>query len=185
MYRYAFKGLDFTLAPFPQENASIGRALESLGVPAFGLPGSLFASAFLTDTLDRARFTRTGFNGLMLPVLEDSGLAQRAAENSLSVTDLLLCSAVCGTGLDVIPLPGDTNADQLYPLLLDLAALALRLNKPLTARLLPIPGKKAGDPTEFDFPYFANSRVLPLRSEKVSGALAGAEDVPLAPRYPR
>ncbi len=185
MYKYAFRGLDFTLAPFPQENASIGRALESLGVPAFGLPGSLFASAFLTDTLDRAHFTRTGFNGLMLPVLEDSGLAQRAAENSLSVTDLLLCSAVCGTGLDVIPLPGDTNADQLYPLLLDLAALALRLNKPLTARLLPIPGKKAGDPTEFDFPYFANSRVLPLRSEKVSGALAGAEDVPLAPRYPR
>ena len=34
---------------------------------------------------------------------------------------------------------GDFNA-----LLLDVAALALRLNKPLTARLMPIPGKKAG-----------------------------------------
>ena len=184
-YTYTFKGLDFTLAPHPTQGVSIAKALEALGLPAFGLHGSLFASAFLTDSLDQARYLHTGFNGLMLPVLEDAGLAQRASEVLLSTTDLLLCSAVCGTGLDVIPLPGDTNADQLYPLLLDLAALALRLNKPLTARLLPIPGKKAGDPTEFDFPYFANSRVLPLRSEKVTGALAGAEDVPLGPRYPR
>ncbi len=185
IYGYTFKGLDFTLAPFPEENASIARALESLGLPAFGLAGSVFASAFLTDTLDRARYTRTGFNGLMLPVLEDSGLAQRAAEGSLSATDLLLCSAVCGTGLDVIPLPGDTSAEQLYPLLLDVAALALRLNKPLTARLMPIPGKKAGDPTEFNFPYFANSRVMPLRAEKVTGLLAGSENVPISARYPR
>lgn len=184
MYNYTFRGLDFTLAPFPQESASIARALESLGLPAFGLSGSVFASAFLTDTLDRARFTRTGFNGLMLPVLEDSGLAQRAAEGSLTAADLLLCSAVCGTGLDVIPLPGDTSAEQLYPLLLDLAALALRLNKPLTARLMPIPGKKAGDPTEFDFPYFANSRVMPLRAERITGMLAGSEDVSISPRYP-
>jgi len=121
----------------------------------------------------------------MLPVLEDSGLAQRAAEGRLSAEELLLCSAVCGTGLDVIPLPGDTNAEQLYPLLLDLAALALRLNKPLTARLMPIPGKKAGDPTEFDFTYFANSRVMPLRAEKSVGLLSGSESVPIARREPR
>ncbi|MEL7645392.1 MAG: DUF711 family protein [Anaerolineaceae bacterium] len=185
MYGYTFKGLDFTLAPFPEENTSIARALEALGLPAFGLSGSVFASAFLTDTLDRARFTRTGFNGLMLPVLEDSGLARRAAEGSLNAADLLLCSAVCGTGLDVIPLPGDTSAEQLYPLLLDLGALALRLNKPLTARLMPIPGKKAGDLTEFDFTYFANSRVMPLQAQKVTGLLSGLENIPIAPRYPR
>ncbi|HOE35604.1 MAG: DUF711 family protein [Chloroflexi bacterium] len=185
MYGYDFKGLDFTLAPFPEVQSSIGGALEALGLPAFGLAGSLFASAFLTDTLDRARFTRTGFNGLMLPVLEDSGLARRAAEGTLTAQDLLLCSAVCGTGLDVIPLPGDTSADQLYPLLLDVAALALRLGKPLTARLMPISGKKAGDPTEFDFPYFANSRVMPLRAEKTTGLLSNAEIVPLARRQPR
>jgi len=167
IYGYDFKGLDFTLAPFPEES------------------GSLFASAFLTDTLDRARFTRTGFNGLMLPVLEDSGLAQRASDGSLTVTDLLLCSAVCGTGLDVIPLPGDTSADQIYPLLLDVAALALRLGKPLTARLMPIPGKQAGDPTEFNFPYFANSRVMPLRSEKAAGLLAGSESAAITRREPR
>lgn len=182
-YHYTFKGLDFTLAPYPDQARSIAGALEALGVPALGLHGSLFASAFLTSTLDGVGFTRTGFNGLMLPVLEDSGIAARAAQGTLGVNDLLLYSAVCGTGLDVIPLPGDTTAEDIYPLLLDLAALALRLKKPLTARLLPIPGKKAGDETHFSFDYFANSRVMPLRSARLSGVMAQNESVKIDSRY--
>ncbi|HNT25997.1 MAG TPA: DUF711 family protein, partial [Anaerolineales bacterium] len=114
-------------------------------------------------------------SGLMLPVLEDATLARRAAEGTLGVKDMLLYSAVCGTGLDTLPLPGDANAGQLAPLLLDLAALACRLNKPLTARLMPIPGKRAGDLTGFDFAFFANSRVLALESAPLEGFLAGEE----------
>lgn len=182
MYSYEFKGLDFTLAPFPEDSKSIGKALEALGVEAFGLAGSLFASTFLTNTLDKANFKRTGFNGLMLPVLEDSGLAQRASEGSLSVEDLLLFSSVCGAGLDVVPLPGDTSAEELTPLLLDLAALSLRLNKALTARLMPIPGKKAGEMTSFDFAFFANSRIMPLKSAPLKGKMIGDQNIPIAPR---
>jgi hypothetical protein len=179
IYGYAFKGLDFTLAPHPDQVASIGSALEALGLPAFGPHGSLFASTFLTSSLQQAQYRKVGFNGLMLPVLEDSTLALRAAEGSLSVTDLLMFSAVCGAGLDVIPLPGDTTPEEIYPILLDLGALALRLNKPLTARLMPIPGKKAGDPTTFNFGYFANSRVMALRSQKLSGLISGSEKIKL------
>jgi hypothetical protein len=62
-------------------------------------------------------------------------------------------------------------------LLLDLAALALRLDKPLTARLMPIPGKGAGDATTFDFPFFANSRVMELKSEPLKNALAASETI--------
>ena len=69
-------------------------------------------------------------------------------------------SAVCGTGVDTIPLPGDTPPEHITALLLDIAALALRLNKPLTARLMPVPGKIAGETTNFNFPYFANSRII-------------------------
>lgn len=185
MYSYKFAGLDFTLAPFPEETASIGRALESLGVPAFGLHGSLFASALLTSTLDRASYTRTGFNGLMLPVLEDSGLAERASQGTLTVGDLLMYASVCGAGLDVIPLPGDTTAAQLFPLLLDLAALSSRLAKPLTARLMPIPGKQAGDMTEFSFGYFANSRVMNLAAQPLHGLLTGEETLAINPKYPK
>jgi len=182
MYSYEFKGLDFTLAPFPEDSKSIGRALEALGIEAFGLAGSLFASTFLTNTLDQANFQRTGFNGLMLPVLEDSGLAQRASEGSLSVEDLLLFSSVCGAGLDVVPLPGDTSAEELTPLLLDLAALSLRLNKALTARLMPIPGKEAGEMTNFDFAFFANSRIMPLKSAPLKGKMSGDQNIPITPR---
>jgi len=182
IYPVSFKGIDFSPAPFPTNEISLGYALEKLGVPALGLSGSLAAAAFLTDTLDRADFTRTGFNGLMLPLLEDSTLSQRAAEGTLSVTDLLMFSAVCGTGLDTIPLPGDATVGQLQAVLLDLAALALRLDKPLTGRLMPIPGLKAGDETNFKFDYFANSKVLALPAEELSGFLAGDEKFEISPR---
>ena len=184
MYNYTFKGLDFTLAPHPDANASIARALEVLGLPVFGEAGSVAASAFITDSLDRAEYPRTGFNGLMLPVLEDSTLAARAQEGRLDLHSLLLCSAVCGTGLDVIPLPGDATADQIYPLILDMAALALRLDKQLTARLMPIPGKKAGEVTDFAFDYFANGGILPLRSQPLNGLLAEGGRIDIRSKYP-
>ncbi len=174
-FNIAFKGLDFTLAPFPHPDLSFGTAIERIGSPASGLHGSLVAAAILADTLDQAKYPRTGFNGLMMPVLEDATLAERAAQGSLSVKDLLMYSAVCGTGLDTIPLPGDASPQQLQAVLLDLAALSQRLDKPLTARLMPIPGKAAGDPTGFDFAFFANSRVMALEASPLSGYLAGEE----------
>ena len=184
MYGYTFKGLDFTLAPHPDANASIARALEALGLPAFGEAGSVAASAFITDTLDRAQYSRTGFNGLMLPVLEDSTLAERAREGRLDLHSLLLCSAVCGTGLDVIPLPGDATAEEIYPIILDMAALALRLDKQLTARLMPIPGKRAGEVTEFAFDYFANGGIMPLRSQALKGFLVEQGKFEIKSKYP-
>ena len=177
-----FGGIDFSLAPFPSQALSLGAAMENLGVPGLGQHGSLAAAAILADTMDQAQFARTGFSGLMLPVLEDAVLAQRAAEGLLTVTDLLFYSAVCGTGLDTVPLPGDATPEQLAALLLDLAALSCRLEKPLTARLMPIPGKQAGDPTAFDFAFFANSRVLALRAAPLSGLLSGDEAIELRRR---
>jgi uncharacterized protein (UPF0210 family) len=178
-----FGGIDFSLAPFPSEAASIGAAMERMGVQKAGLHGSLAAAAILTESIERACFPKAGFNGLLLPVLEDSVLARRAAEGTLTVTDLLLFSAVCGTGLDTIPLPGDTTVDQISALLLDLSALALRLDKPLTARLMPIPGKKAGDPTNFNFDYFANSRVMTLEAEALRPPIFEMDRFTLAPRH--
>ena len=156
-----------------------------MGVPAVGLHGSLAAAAILTESIERARFPRAGFSGLFLPVLEDAILARRAAEETLTVKDLLLYSAVCGTGLDTVPLPGDVTRDQLTALLLDLSALALRLDKPLTARLMPVPGKKAGDVTNFDFGFFANSRVMALDALPLESPLSGSETFSLQSRLRR
>jgi len=175
-YGIVFGGIDFSLAPFPRAEQSIGTAIEGFGVPALGDHGSLAAVAFLAEALDQAQFQRTGFSGVMLPVMEDTVLAKRALEGKLTINDLLLYSAVCGTGLDTIPLPGDVSVEQLHAILLDLAALAQRLGKPLTARLMPIPGKQAGDSVEFDFEYFASSRVMDLKSQPLTGLMAGDED---------
>ena len=177
-----FRGMDFSLAPFPEDWCSLGSAIEALGLPCLGRSGSLAAAAFLASALDAGSWMRTGFNGLMMPVLEDSTLAARSAQGVLRVHDMLMYSAVCGTGLDTVPLPGDVSADQIYALLLDVAALALRLNKPLTARLMPIPGKMSGDPTQFDFAYFANGGVMSLDAAPLHGLLAQNEKVVIRPR---
>ena len=177
-----FLGIDFSLAPFPDDAHSLGNAVEQMGVPKIGLHGSLAAAAILTEAIDRADFPHTGFNGFMQPILEDSVLARRASEGILTIKDVLLYSTVCGTGLDTIPLPGDITAEQIAPLLLDLCALALRLDKPLTARLMPIPNKKAGDETNFDFAFFAPSRVMALDSGQLNPPLHSDETLQLNQR---
>lgn len=155
-----FKGLDFSLAPYPVDDKSLGGALEKLG-PAFGGHGLVASASIVMNAIEAADFPSIGFSGLMLPILEDSILGRRVVEDRLGMNDLLLLSAVCGTGLDCIPLPGEITNDQLYAILLDVAALALRLDKPLTARLMPFPGKMAGDIVEFSFEYFTRSKILP------------------------
>jgi uncharacterized protein (UPF0210 family) len=176
-----FWGIDFSFAPFPEELRSLGAAMQAFGVPMVGRAGSAAVASFLATCLDQAQFQRTGFCGLFFPVLEDSILAEYVAEGSLTIKDLLLYATICGTGLDTIPLPGDTNPEVLYALLLDLGALALRHDKPLTARLMPIPDKQAGDEIHFDFAYFTDSKVMKLDDQVLKDALSGEGSIDIAP----
>jgi len=170
---YGFVGIDLSPAPFPSDNVSIGGAIEHAGVDRFGVPGTLYVAAMVTRAIRRTRVCRCGFSGLMLPVLEDSVLARRAGEHPPSLHELLLYSAVCGTGLDTVPLPHDISEAELAGAYLDVAALSVALNgKPLTARLLPVPDAVAGDLTTYTFDYFSNSRVLPAANGGATGILA-------------
>lgn len=183
-YRFniRFGGVDFSLAPFPKDSVSIGAAMEKIGVPKVGRHGSLAAAALLASTIDQCDIPRTGFTGLMFPILEDTVLAGNTADGILTLKDLLLYSAVCGSGLDTVPLPGDVTPDQISALLLDLAALSLRLNKPLTSRILPIPGKSAGEMTEFDFDYFVNGRIMALDADPLKNLFAANDTMSLRQR---
>lgn len=182
-YETQFLGMDFSLAPYPEESRSIGRALETLGIPTVGLSGTAAGVAFLADCLDRAQFQRTGFCGMFLPILEDSVLAASATKKAISINALLLYASLCGTGLDTIPLPGDVSAEAISAVLVDLGAVSLRHNKPLTARLMPIPESQPGDEIDFDFPYFASSRVMNLPAKSLEGLLAGPEVLYLGPHF--
>jgi hypothetical protein len=174
-YDIKFKGFDYSPAPFPEEWCSVGKALESLGVSQLGSMGSLAAAAILMDTLDQGQWRRTGFNGLMLPVLEDSTLAARSKTGIFSIKDLLMYSAVCGTGLDTVPLPGDISEARIEGILMDIAALSLRLGKPLTARLMPVPGLRSGEKTSFNFPFFRNGGVMDFPGGEIGGLLKKAD----------
>jgi hypothetical protein len=158
--RYSRKFLGIDLSPAPGLDASIALGVEMLtGVP-FGSPSTLGACATITRAISSTSLPRCGYSGLMLPVLEDLRLAQRAAEGRFTLNDLLLYSAVCGTGLDVVPIPGSVDPESLAAIIGDVAALAHRLQKPLAARLLPIPGKSAGEIVRFDNPYLTDATVL-------------------------
>ncbi len=160
-----YLGLDCSLAPFPDEERSVAGLFERLGVRPFGGPGTLAVAALLTSVVQRLPVRRTGFCGLMLPVLEDARLGRLAQSGQVHAATLLAASALCGVGLDVVPLPGDLAPRQLAGIVLDVATMAVRLNKPLLARLMPIPGARAGDPVRFDFPFFAPAAALPVEGE--------------------
>jgi hypothetical protein len=156
---WSYAGLD--LSPAPLKEVSIGAAIEKLTHARFGSSGTMSAVAAITAALQAIAVKRAGYSGLMLPILEDSLLAQRWSEGAVSVDALLAYSAVCGTGLDTVPLPGDITAEQLRRMLSDVASLARKWNKPLSARLLPVAGKKAGERTEFDDPFLVNTTLQP------------------------
>jgi len=157
-----YSGIDVSIASSVKRDKSIAFAFEKLGLGRFGEAGTLAVAKIITETLNKLPVKKCGYSGLMLPVLEDFGLAKRNDKRYFNLNNLLLYSAVCGTGLDTIPLPGDISEKKLYALLLDIASLALKLDKPLSARLMPVPGKKAGDKTEFSFGYFVNTKIMDL-----------------------
>lgn len=155
-----FVGLD--VSPAPMGDESIAYAIEQQLPGRFGEPGTLTVCAGLTGTLRTLDLPLCGYSGLMLPVLEDIGLGQRSQEGCFNLDSLLLYSAVCGTGLDTIPIPGDTTTPQISAILTDVAALSSRLSKPLSVRLFPVPGLNAGEMTRFASPYLTNTTVMPI-----------------------
>ena len=153
-------GVDPTPAPLGE--VSIGAAIEAFTGARFGSSGTLTAAHIITAAVKAVPVKQIGYSGLMVPVMEDKLLAQRWAESAYNIDDLLAYSAVCGTGLDTIPLPGDVSLEQMERMYSDVASLATKWNKPLSARLQPIPGKKPGDRTDFQDPYLFNTTLHPL-----------------------
>jgi uncharacterized protein (UPF0210 family) len=156
---WTYMGMD--LSPAPLKEVSIGQAIENFTGTKIGSSGTLTATAIITNALKLVPVRHAGYSGLMLPVLEDTLLAQRWSEGALRIDDLLAYSAVCGTGLDTIPLPGDITEAQLGRIITDMASLASKWHKPLSARLLPVEGKAAGQRTEFDDPFLVNATIQP------------------------
>ena len=157
---WAYAGVDPT--PAPLGDVSIGVAIENFTGARFGSSGTLTAARIITAAVKAVPVKQIGYSGLMVPVMEDRLLAQRWAESTYNIDSLLAYSAVCGTGLDTVPLPGDVSLEQMDRIFADVASLATKWNKPLSARLQPIPNKKPGDLTDFQDPYLFNTMLHSL-----------------------
>jgi uncharacterized protein (UPF0210 family) len=157
---WSYMGVDPT--PAPLGDVSIGAAIEAFTGARFGSSGTLTAAGIITTAVKAVPVRQVGYSGLMVPVMEDKVLAQRWAESTYNIDSLLAYSSVCGTGLDTIPLPGNIGVDQMERIFADVASLAMKWNKPLSARLQPVANKKPGDQTDFRDPYLFNTTVHEL-----------------------
>ncbi len=159
-YKFKYLGIDTSLAPLAKDEDSTGALIESLLKDKMGRYGTLSICASLTKLIKNLDVKKIGLCGLMLPVLEDGILAKRFTEGEIDVQKLLFYSCVCATGLDCVPLSGKVTEEEISKIIFDMANLAVRLNKPLTARLMPIPNKNIGEMTEFDSPYLVNTKIV-------------------------
>ena len=157
---WTYMGLD--LSPAPMKYASIASAMAGFTGGRFGTSGTLTAAATITSALRDINVKKVGYSGLMMPILEDTRLSQLWSEGALSIDQILAYSAVCGTGLDTIPLPGDVSAQQLARIIGDVASLSFKWSKPLSARLMPVTGAKPGDRTTFEDRNLVNTVIQPL-----------------------
>jgi len=157
---WTYEGIDAT--PAPGRDASIAGAIESFTGAPFGASGTMTAAGIITRAVQSTAVKRTGYSGLMIPVLEDNLLARRWAEGTFHLDSIMAYSAVCAAGVDTVPLPGDVTEDQIARILSDVSWLAWKWNKPLAARLMPVPGKKAGDQTEFSSAALAKTVIQAL-----------------------
>lgn len=145
--------VDLSLAPTPNRNDSVGEIFEAIGLPAFGAPGSTAFLSMLNDAVKKGgAFASShvgGLSGAFIPVCEDLTIAESAAAGSLNLEKLEAMTAVCSVGLDMVALPGDTSAEMLSAIIADEMAIGVINKKTTAARLIPAPGKKAGDTVRF------------------------------------
>jgi uncharacterized protein (UPF0210 family) len=136
---------------------------QQLGVPYFGASGTVEASALLTKVVKSVKGRAlVGVSGVMLAVTEDTGLAEGTIKKEFDIRALLTYSAVCGIGLDTVPIEGNTSAERICAVMRDTGTMAFKLNKPLTVRLFPVPGLQAGELTAFESDDLCNCAVMAL-----------------------
>ena len=145
--------LDLSLAPTPEVGDSVARILEEIGLEGAGAPGTTAALAMLTDMVKKGGVMAStnvgGLSGAFIPVSEDEGMINAVKQHSITLEKLEAMTCVCAVGLSMIAIPGDTPATTVSGIMADEMAIGMVNNKTTAVRLIPAPGKKAGEWVEF------------------------------------
>jgi len=163
----SFGIVDLSLAPTPQVGDSVGEILQAMGVLRIGAPGSTAALALLNDAVKKggsfASSSVGGLSGAFVAVSEDSALADAVERGDLTLAKLEAMTAVCSVGLDMIAVPGDTDAETLAALIADEVAIGVINHKTTAVRVIPVPGKAAGERAVFGG-LFGEMAILPIHA---------------------
>ncbi len=148
-----FGVVDLSLAPTPNVGDSVGEIFQSLGLKSIGNPGSTAILAMLNDAVKKGGIFASshvgGLSGAFIPVSEDLNIAEAAKNGHLTIEKLEAMTSVCSVGLDMVAIPGSTSAETISGIIADEMAIGVMNNKSTAARLIPVPGKKAGDRASF------------------------------------
>ncbi len=177
-----FGVVDLSLAPTPKVGDSVGEILQILGVDDVGAPGSTAIVAMLNDAVKKGGIFASkavgGLSGAFIPVMEDAVLADAVGKGALTIEKLEAMTCVCSVGLDMVPIPGDVDADTISAIIADEMAIGMVNNKTTAARLIPVPGKNAGEHVSFGG-LFGESPILEVRNmEKSSRFIAWGGRIP-------
>ncbi|MBN2705607.1 MAG: PFL family protein [Deltaproteobacteria bacterium] len=163
-----FGSLDLSLAPTTAVGDSVGRILEAMGLERVGTHGSTAALALLTDAVKKGGLMASshigGLSGAFVPVSEDIGLSEAVRCGALTIDKLEAMTTVCSVGLDMIPVPGDTKTTTISAIIADELAIGVMNNKTTAVRLIPVPGKKAGDMVSWGG-LLGEAWIVPLHQE--------------------
>jgi uncharacterized protein (UPF0210 family) len=163
--------VDLSLAPTPKVGDSVGEILETLGLDAVGAPGTTAALALLNDAVKKgglfASSSVGGLSGAFIPISEDIVMSEAVRKGTLSLEKLEAMTSVCSVGLDMIAIPGDTEAETISAIIADEMAIGVINNKTTAVRLIPVPGMKAGDKVVFGG-LFGEAYIMPIPNNAMS-----------------
>ena len=162
-----FGVVDLSLAPTPNVGDSVGEIFQSLGLLSIGVPGTTAALALINDAVKKggafASSRVGGLSGAFIPVSEDLNISEAARKGYLSLDKLEAITSVCSVGLDMVAIPGDTSAETIAAIIADEMAIGVINNKTTATRLIPVPGKKAGDSAYFGG-LLGQSTIIPVNN---------------------
>ena len=173
--------VDLSLAPTPAVGDSVARILENMGLSRCGCHGTTAALALLNDAVKKGGVMASshvgGLSGAFIPVSEDEGMIAAASCGVLTLDKLEAMTAVCSVGLDMIAVPGDTEAEILSAIMADELSIGVANNKTTAVRLIPAPGTQVGDSVSFGG-LLGDAPVMPVHRESPAAFIARGGRIP-------
>jgi uncharacterized protein len=145
--------VDISLASTTAPGDSVANVLEAFGIEHVGAHGSTLALALLMDAVKKGGAMASGnvggLSGTFIPISEDAGMIEAVRLGALGLDKLEALTAVCSVGLDMFAVPGDTPEETISAIIADELAIGLINDKTTAVRVIPAPGRQAGDLLQF------------------------------------